>query len=417
LHGLWSTPLTDRRYRFKDGTAALGAAVPLTGTGNTKTAALATAALAGGTHSLTAVYSGDAYNAGSTTATAVTQTVNKRSSSVALASSANPANFGTSVTLTATVTGFSPSGTMTFKDGSTTLGTGSVLNGAASFNTLGLAAGAHSVTAVYSGDASNLTSTSPVLTQTINATALPAMKWLYGYDPLARPTIAVDPNQQTTLRAYDALDRLTLVNYPTGVDTTLQYDGSATPVQGSIGRLTKVTDESGQTVWAYNTLGQLSTKTQTTSSKVFAVGYGWSSAGGALDKPISITYPSGSRVNYAYDLYGRVSGITVNPVNANGVGVNTGSTVTLLSAISYTPENKVKGWNWSDASARTISDNSFGQISGYSLGKPNGSGIAAGSQRTVVRDNAHQPLAEAQAAGDDGCDRGLARAAGSLNRQ
>jgi hypothetical protein len=158
LHGLWSTPLTDRRYRFKDGTAALGAAVPLTGTGNTKTAALATAALAGGTHSLTAVYSGDAYNAGSTTATAVTQTVNKRSSSVALASSANPANFGTSVTLTATVTGFSPSGTMTFKDGSTTLGTGSVLNGAASFNTLGLAAGAHSVTAVYSGDASNLTS-------------------------------------------------------------------------------------------------------------------------------------------------------------------------------------------------------------------------------------------------------------------
>jgi RHS repeat-associated protein len=353
-----------------------------------------------------------------------------------------------------------------------------VLNGAASFNTLGLAAGAHSVTAVYSGDASNLTSTSPALTQTINATALPPMKWLYGYDPLARPTIAVDPNQQTTLGAYDALgrlvqkqepanvgtssptviayaynaaddqtqvtdprslattylpngvgdvktqtspdsgttqytydtngnvlsrtdargkvtayaydalDRLTLVNYPTGVDTTLQYDGGVVPVQGSIGRLTKVTDESGQTVWAYNTLGQLSTKTQTTSSKVFAVGYGWGSAGGALDKVASITYPSGSRVNYAYDLYGRVSGITVNPVNANGAGVNTGSTVTLLSAVAYTPETKLKSWNWSDASARSISYNSFGQISGYSLGKPNGSGIAAGSQRTVVRDNA-----------------------------
>jgi hypothetical protein len=45
---------------------------------------------------------------------------------VTLTSSQNPSNFGQAVTFTATVTGTSPTGTVTFKDGATVLGTGTL---------------------------------------------------------------------------------------------------------------------------------------------------------------------------------------------------------------------------------------------------------------------------------------------------
>jgi hypothetical protein len=65
--------------------------------------------------------------------------------------------------------------------------------------------------------------------------------------------------------------------------------------------------------------GRLGSKTQVTNGKTFVVGYSWGDTGAATDKLTSITYPSGSHVNYAYDAYAAVSSISVSPVNANGV--------------------------------------------------------------------------------------------------
>ena len=61
---------------------------------------------------------------------------------------------------------------MTFKDGATTLGTGT-LNASrqATFTTSSLSAGSHSITAVYGGDSNFSGSTSPVLTQTVGQAA------------------------------------------------------------------------------------------------------------------------------------------------------------------------------------------------------------------------------------------------------
>src|SRR5439155_5855181 len=78
-----------------------------------------------------------------------------------------------SVTFTATVSAVAPgagtaTGTVTFKDGATTLGTGSLSSGQATFTTTSLAAASHSITAVYNGDGNFITSTSSVLTQTVN---------------------------------------------------------------------------------------------------------------------------------------------------------------------------------------------------------------------------------------------------------
>jgi hypothetical protein len=90
------------------------------------------------------------------------------STSTTLSSSANPSVFGQSVTFTATVTGTGATGTVTFKDGGTTLGTGSLSGGTATFASSALTVGAHTITAVYGGDASFATSTSPGVTQTVN---------------------------------------------------------------------------------------------------------------------------------------------------------------------------------------------------------------------------------------------------------
>ena len=89
--------------------------------------------------------------------------------STAVISSLNPSTFGQSVTFTATVTGSNPTGTAQFKDGATNLGGPVSLSSAmATLTTSALTLGTHPITAVYSGDAQNSTSTSPVLDQLVN---------------------------------------------------------------------------------------------------------------------------------------------------------------------------------------------------------------------------------------------------------
>lgn len=88
-------------------------------------------------------------------------------SSVALQSSPNPASFGQGVTFIASVTGSSPGGMVTFMDGATTLGSGTVSGGVATFATSNLSVGWHDMSAVYAGDADNTSSTSSVLEQQI----------------------------------------------------------------------------------------------------------------------------------------------------------------------------------------------------------------------------------------------------------
>ena len=91
--------------------------------------------------------------------------------STTLTASPNPVTPPASVTLTATVTGSGkPTGSVTFLYGSTTLGTaklnsGGVATFAASSN--GVPAGSYAITAKYSGDSENITSTSAPVAVTV----------------------------------------------------------------------------------------------------------------------------------------------------------------------------------------------------------------------------------------------------------
>jgi len=142
------------------------------GTANLSTASatLTTSALVAGSHSITVSYSGDATHLPSTSAVII-QTVNKLATHTSLASFPNPTVFGQAVTFTANVTSGTgtPTGSVEFFDYAHSLGVVSFSAGIASLTTAGLSAGSHSITAVYNGNANFLSSTSPVLVQTVAA--------------------------------------------------------------------------------------------------------------------------------------------------------------------------------------------------------------------------------------------------------
>jgi hypothetical protein len=154
--------------QFYDGTTLLGSHALTSGV-----VAFATTKLATGTDSITAVYVASADYLASTSS-ALSQVVDKANTKVTLAASPNPSTSGATVTFTATVATVAPgagtpTGTVTFMDGATELGTGTLNSSKkATFATASLAEGTHSITAVYSGDSNFSANTSAVLSQNVN---------------------------------------------------------------------------------------------------------------------------------------------------------------------------------------------------------------------------------------------------------
>ena len=159
---------------FNDGSSAIAGCTSVAISSGA--ASCATSALAAGSHTVTASYSGStSYNAG--TSAPMNQVVNPApvNATIALTSSLNPSNTGDAVTFTATVSGGAgtPTGTVTFNDGSNAVSGCSSLalsgSGTATCATSTLSAGTHSITAAYSGSASYNAGTSSALSQVVNA--------------------------------------------------------------------------------------------------------------------------------------------------------------------------------------------------------------------------------------------------------
>jgi hypothetical protein len=125
--------------------------------------------LAPGSYLIVATYSGDANTAGSISA-ALPFTVKLATTATTFTVAPNPAQVLSTVTFTAAVTGNGgiPTGTVSFFNGATLLGTTTLNGGAtATFSTATLAVGTYSVTAVYSGDANDSPSTSAATSLTV----------------------------------------------------------------------------------------------------------------------------------------------------------------------------------------------------------------------------------------------------------
>jgi len=212
----------------------------------------ATADLAVGTHTIRACYGGDDDFSGS--ASSISHTVEKASSSVVLTSSVNPSILNQSVTFEATVSPVSPAtatptGSVSFEAGGTACGTGTQLlstenldgDGKASFSTSTLSVGKTTVRACYGGS-TNFNGSSNSLEQQVT----------YNWDGVLLPPVD-RPNTYNVSKAGQAIPlkwRLTDYNgaavitltsvtvsvktytCPTGPATTDQIEEYATGASG-----------------------------------------------------------------------------------------------------------------------------------------------------------------------------------------
>lgn len=129
--------------------------------------------LPAGVHTLTAQYLGNVYYAASTSAP-ISITVSGSYTTTSLTAPATRYLAAQPIPLTATVAPASATGTITFSDGSATLGQAPLVSGSATLTTATLAPGIHSLTATYGGNATQDSSASPTLGVEIdlNSTAI-----------------------------------------------------------------------------------------------------------------------------------------------------------------------------------------------------------------------------------------------------
>jgi hypothetical protein len=167
------------QVRFLDGTNVLGTGT-LTAAG---TATLSISTLSTGTHAITAAY-GATTNSASSTSAVLNEVIQPQqtTTTTTLASSANPATSGQTITFTASVakppqSPQQPTGTVTFLDDNVILGTKPLdSTGSATFTTPALDTGSHDITANYTGDAMAKASVSAAVLEVISPsqTASPA---------------------------------------------------------------------------------------------------------------------------------------------------------------------------------------------------------------------------------------------------
>jgi len=130
---------------------------------------------------------------------------------------------------------------------------------------------------------------------------------------------------QEIVKEYDALNRLEDIKYQGAASENVSYVYDAPAVNG-IGRLTSLTDESGNKSLAYDDQGYLDAVYYTIGSASFDMNYSFDKTG----QLTNLVYPSGRSVDYGYDSSGRPSELEID------------GTKTLISSAGYYPFGPLK---------------------------------------------------------------------------
>jgi len=164
--------------------------------------------------------------------------INTQPTTATLAANANPVFSTNSVTFTATVTPTSgtivPTGTVTFLDGTTVIGTGTLSasgSGASAIAKLTLTtlpAGSQSITAVYAGDTNNQASTSAAVGEVVEDFSVtanaPASATI---EPGTSATYSITVSPVSPATTFPAAITLSAANLPTGATVTFSPAGIA----------------------------------------------------------------------------------------------------------------------------------------------------------------------------------------------
>jgi YD repeat-containing protein len=197
----------------------------------------------------------------------------------------------------------------------------------------------------------------------------------YRFDGTGKLVARTDARGVVTSYGYDPIGRVTRagVTSPAIRISSFQYGAPDTPAAG---QLMAMRDDSGHTEFDYDGFGRLIGKTQTVTGAVtstFAVRYGYGSSGPSTGHLVSMTYPSGIRIDIAYDDAGRPASLALLP---SGATVPT----PLLTEIVYHPMGAVSGCTWGNHTSanpnRYVREFDLdGKLVSYPLGHPAHQGV------------------------------------------
>jgi hypothetical protein len=319
---------------FMDGATTLG-----TGTLSGTTATFSTSSLAVGTHSITAVYGGSAGFTGSTSPN-LSQVVNLGATTTTVVSNLNPSLQGQSVTFTATVSATSPAtgtptGIVTFKDGASTLGTGTLSGNTATFSTSALSIATHTISAVYGGDSSFNGSTSSNLSQVVN-------------NPSTTLTINSSVNPSTYNQSVTFTARLTNAGGNFSGQTITFTDGATT-----IG--TANTNGGGNATVSISTL----TAGSHTITASYAGANGFSTSSASLTQTVNKATATVTITNttQAYDGNPKSVTTTTNPIGLTVNVTYNGSSTPPTNAGSYPVVATISDANYQGSNNATLTIN------------------------------------------------------------
>ncbi len=180
-----------------------------------------------------------------------------------------------------------------------------------------------------------------VLTQTSPDTGLTS----YHYDNAGRRDSETKANGQVTTYAWDALSR-PKSRTASGVAETIFYDEGT----NGKGHLTRVTDASGSTTFAYNADGQLASQTAVISGVSYATGYNYDTAG----RLIGMSYPTGLSLSIGYDASGRLATVSSN---------HAGGWTTIANNFLYQPAtDALYAWRFGNGLPRMVTMDHDGRI-------------------------------------------------------
>jgi len=192
----------------------------------------------------------------------------------------------------------------------------------------------NSTTYDYNGFGEKITQTSPDTGTT-----------QYWYSEQGNVTSKQDARGITVQYHYDELGRLTWIQYPdSSEDVHYYYDEVSTSNPYALGKLTRITDQSGNIAYSYDHRGNITQDTRVVEGQSYTTSYDYNLA----DNLSSITYPSGRIVNYLRnDPLGRISAVTTQQTSS-------APEQNLINNIRYLPFGPVQQYTYGNGLIRQV---------------------------------------------------------------
>ncbi len=168
--------------------------------------------------------------------------------------------------------------------------------------------------------------------------------WTYEYDLIGNLTRQTDAKGQILEFQYDVLNRLVNKSVNSQIIASYQYDDATK--ENCLGRLSKVTDQSGSTEFFYDKFGREIKSVKTVGSIPYTVERSYD----ILDRLLTLKYPDGAVINYSYDSN---SGLLEKIYSGSGM-----SAINYASDISYNAKGQIKAIQYGN---NTRTDYTYGQ--------------------------------------------------------